>query len=64
MSRERAGKAKTPDFGKRGHVEVVQAIVRKPTSMERLKKIGSRWWSRKTTPKKAQAKSGARPGRT
>lgn len=60
MSRERAGK-KTPDFGRRGREEAVQAVVRKPTSMERLKNIGSRWW-RKPAPAKKPG-SGARPKR-
>ena len=32
-----------PDFGKRGR-ETVEPTVRKAAAMQRLKKMGSRWW--------------------
>jgi hypothetical protein len=37
------GKTKKPDFGRRGR-EKVEPTARKATAMERLKKMGSRWW--------------------
>lgn len=58
MSRDRAAKKQNPDFGKRGRAESVQPADRKPTSMERLKKIGSRWWGRKSPVKKVVAGAG------
>jgi len=41
----RVSKSKTrkPEFGKRGH-ETVELTASKTTAMQRLKKMGSRWW--------------------
>ena len=36
-------KTRKPEFGKRGR-ETVEPTARKTTAMERLKKMGSRWW--------------------
>jgi hypothetical protein len=43
MTREREGKTGKAEFGKRGR-EKAEQPVRKPTAMERLKKVSSRWW--------------------
>jgi hypothetical protein len=43
MSTEQTSKTRKPGFGKRGR-EKVERAERKPTSMERLKKMGRRWW--------------------
>lgn len=56
-----SARTKKPGFGKRGLADTVQPE-RKPTSMERLKKIGSRWWD-KTVSRKRRAPKGARLGR-
>jgi len=60
MSGEPTGK-KTPGFGKRGVSEPTQAV-RKPTSMDRLKTMGRRWWSERAPRKKHQ--SGRKASRT
>jgi len=61
MTRRASGKKNKPDFGKRGLQETAQPE-RKPTSMERLKKIGSRWWG-KTVARKGNARQGASTGK-
>jgi hypothetical protein len=37
------GKKRKPEFGQRGR-EKVELAEPKPTAMERLKKMGGRWW--------------------
>ena len=54
MKRRRPASQKKPEFGKRGREEAVQPE-RRLTSMERLKKIGSRWWG------KTGSRKGMRP---
>ena len=56
-----SAKTKSPSFGKRGLAETVQPE-RKPTSLERLKKMGSRWWDKTVSPKR-KAPNVARVGR-
>jgi hypothetical protein len=50
MSKLRTGK-KTADFGRRGS-DKAAPVVRKPTSMERLKTMGRQWWSKNGPQKK------------
>jgi hypothetical protein len=57
---EMSGKTKKRGFGKRGLAETVQPE-RNPTSLERLKKMGSRLWSNTVSRKRAASK-GARFG--
>jgi hypothetical protein len=61
MSGPLSSKTKKPGFGRRGLAEPVQPG-HKPTSMERLKKIGSRWWNNMVSHKRKGPK-GARVGR-
>jgi len=60
MKRRRSVSERKPEFGKRGREEIAQPE-RGPTSMERLKKIGSRWWSKAGSRK--GKRPNARPGR-
>jgi hypothetical protein len=61
MTRRASGKKNTPDFGKRGLQETAQPE-RKPTSIERLKRLGSRWWG-KTVSRKRTARQAAPIGK-
>jgi hypothetical protein len=59
-------KTRKPEFGKRGH-ETVELAAPKTTAMQRLKKMGSRWWrasglKRKKDPQvKGFKRAGQRP---
>jgi len=55
MTGQRRDKSK-PEFGKRGRGEIAQSK-RGPTTMERLKKIGSRWWGKTSSQKAMRAKA-------
>ena len=44
---------KNLEFGKRGRAAPIERPV---TSLERLKKIGARWWGKKQPPKKKSAR--------
>jgi hypothetical protein len=45
MGARQDGKKRPPEFGKRGHANIAGSE-RKPKTLQRLMKVGRRWWAK------------------